>query len=221
MTRPRVSETDHGIQGEFDVAVYDRFLRGMRDRGWMETDLIVKFGIQQGLALEVGPGPGYLGLEWLKKTTGTQLKGLEISPAMIQIAERNAQTYGFADRVQYVKGDAQAMPFDDNFFDGVFTNGSLHEWAQPQKILNEIYRVLKPGGRYFISDLRRDMNMLVEWFMKLVTQPKEIKLGLITSINAAYTPPEITTLLPETALKRATVDASPMGLVITGEKNAR
>ena len=221
MTRPRVSETDHGIQGEFDVAVYDRFLRGMRDRGWMETDLIVKFGIQHGLALEVGPGPGYLGLEWLKKTTGTQLKGLEISPAMIQIAERNAQTYGFADRVQYVKGDAQAMPFDDNFFDGVFTNGSLHEWSQPQKILNEIYRVLKPGGRYFISDLRRDMNMLVEWFMKLVTQPKEIKLGLITSINAAYTPPEITALLRETGLKGTTVDASPMGLAITGEKNAR
>jgi len=220
MTRPRVSETDHGIQGEFDVAVYDRFLRGMRDRGWMETDLIVKFGIQRGLALEVGPGPGYLGLEWLKKTTGTQLKGLEISPAMIQIAERNAQTYGFADRVQYVKGDAQAMPFDDNFFDGVFTNGSLHEWSQPQRILNEIHRVLKPGGKYFISDLRRDMNPFVEWFMKLVTQPQEIKPGLITSINAAYTPEELTALLRETASKGATVDTSPMGLVITGEKNA-
>ncbi|MCI0474905.1 MAG: class I SAM-dependent methyltransferase [Anaerolineales bacterium] len=221
MTRPRISETDHGIQGEFDVAVYDRFLRGMRNKGWMETDLIVKFGIQHGLALEVGPGPGYLGLEWLKKTTGTQLKGLEISPAMIQIAERNAKEYGFADRVQYVKGDAQAMPFDNDFFDGVFTNGSLHEWSQPRKILNEIYRVLKPGGKYFISDLRRDMNPLVEWLMKLVTQPKEIKPGLITSINAAYTPEEITALLREMALKEAVVASSPMGLVITGEKNAR
>jgi hypothetical protein len=39
----------------------------MRDKGWMETDLILKLGIQHGLALEVGPGPGYLGLEWLKK----------------------------------------------------------------------------------------------------------------------------------------------------------
>jgi ubiquinone/menaquinone biosynthesis C-methylase UbiE len=186
----------------------------------METDLIVKFGIQHGLVLEVGPGPGYLGLEWLKKTTGTQLKGLEISPAMIQIAERNAKEYGFAARVQYVTGDAQAMPFDDNFFDGVFTNGSLHEWAQPQKILNEIYRVLKPGGKYFISDLRRDMNPLVEWFMKLVTQPKEIKPGLITSINAAYTPAEMIALLQETHLKEATVTTSPMGLVITGQKSS-
>ncbi len=219
MTRPRISETDHGIQGEFDVAMYDRFLRGMRDKGWMQTDLIIKFGIQHGLALEVGPGPGYLGLEWLKKMTDAQLKGLEISPAMIQIAERNAKEYGFANRVEYVKGDAQTMPFDDNFFDGIFTNGSLHEWAQPQKILNEIYRVLKPGGKYLISDLRRDMNPLVEWFMKLVTQPKEIKPGLITSINAAYTPEEITALLRETALKGATVDTMPMGLVITGEKN--
>jgi len=219
MTRPRISETNQGIQGEFDVAVYDRFMRGMRDKGWMETDLIVKFGIQHGLALEVGPGPGYLGLEWLKKTTGTQLKGLEISPAMIQIAERNAKEYGLAHRVEYVKGDGQAMPFDDDFFDAVFTNGSLHEWSQPQRILNEIHRVLKPGGKYLISDLRRDMNLFVEWFMKLVTQPQEIKPGLITSINASYTPTEIAALLRETALKGATVDTSPMGLVITGQKS--
>jgi hypothetical protein len=45
------------------------------------------------------------------------------------------------------------------------------------------------------------MNPLVEWFMKLVAQPKEIKPGLITSINAAYTPAELTALLRETALK--------------------
>jgi len=107
MVKPRVIETDQGIQGEFDVQIYDSMMRRMRDKGWIETNLILKVGITQGLVLEVGPGPGYLGLEWLKKTEETNLKALEISPNMIMIAERNAKEYGLEARVEYIDGDAQ------------------------------------------------------------------------------------------------------------------
>ncbi len=218
MVKPRIIETDQGIQGEFNVKMYDSMMRRMRDRGWIETDLILNAGIRQGLALEVGPGPGYLGLEWLKKSDGTNLKALEISLDMIEVAERNAKEYGLESRVEYVKGDAQEMPFDNNMFDGVFTNGSLHEWAQPTKIFNEINRVLRPDGIYCISDLRRDMNPLVKWLMKLVTKPKEIRPGLISSINASYTPQEIESVLAESNLKGYKVSKVIMGFVITGQK---
>jgi len=220
MVKPRIVETDQGIQGEFNVKIYDDMLRRMRDKGWIETDLILKQGIRHGLALEVGPGPGYLGLEWLKKTAGTNLKALEISSDMIEIAERNAKEYGLESRVEYLNGDAKKMPFDDNTFDGVFTNGSLHEWAQPIKIFNEIYRVLKPGGIYCISDLRRDMNPLIKWFMKLVTQPKEIRPGLVSSINASYTVKEIESILGDSNIKGYEVSKVIMGFVISGQKIA-
>ena len=78
MVKPRIIETDHGIQGEYDIEIYDQMMRRMRDKGWIETNLILKAGITQGLVLEMGPGPGYLGLEWLKKTEGTSLRALEI-----------------------------------------------------------------------------------------------------------------------------------------------
>lgn len=187
MVKPRVVETTEGIQGEFTVEVYDKMMRNLRDRGWIETDLILKTGINHSLSLEIGPGPGYLGLEWLKKTEGTILRALEISADMIEMAENNAGEYGLQNRVKYVEGDAQKMPFEDNTFDGVFTNGSLHEWSQPSRIFNEVYRCLKPGGKYLISDMRRDMNPFVKWFLKLMTKPKEIRPGLISSINASYT----------------------------------
>ena len=78
--------------------------------------------------------------------------------------------------------------------------------------------MLKLGGRYCISDLRRDMNPLVKWFMRMVTKPKEIRQGLVSSINAAYTREEIEAILGESKLKGYQVRKETMGLVITGEK---
>jgi ubiquinone/menaquinone biosynthesis C-methylase UbiE len=217
LVKPRVVEMNEGIQGEFTVEVYDKMMRNLRDKGWIETDLVLKTGINRGLSLEIGPGPGYLGLEWLKKTEGTTLRALEISAEMIKMAEKNAWEYGLQNRVKYVEGDAQKMPFEDNTFDGVFTNGSLHEWSQPSRIFNEVYRCLKPGGKYLISDMRRDMNPFVKWFLKLMTKPKEIRPGLISSINASYTVQEIQSILSKTDLKSSKVKKTTMGFIITGE----
>jgi ubiquinone/menaquinone biosynthesis C-methylase UbiE len=218
MPKARIVETDSGIQGEFTVALYDTMQRRLRDRGWIETNDIMQSGITEGLALEIGPGPGYLGLEWLKKNEGTRLKGLDISADMITIAERNAQEYGLQKRVEYVQSNGNNMPFENSTFDAVFTNGSLHEWAEPKKTLNEIWRVLKPGGRVFVSDLRRDMSFLMRWFLYIATKPKEIRPGLISSINAAYTPDELKELIQDTKLSPCGVSGNLIGIKITGTK---
>ena len=218
MTKPRVKETDSGIQGEFNVNIYNEMQRRLRDRGWIETKDILKSGITSGLALEVGPGPGYLGLEWLKHTEKTNLKGLEISPDMIAMAERNAQEYGFSDRVEYVHSSGDMMPFDEETFDAVFTNGSLHEWSEPGDTFNEIWRVLKKGGRVFISDMKRDMPFFIKWFLLIFSKPKEIRPGLITSINASYTPDGLKWLVKPTKLSNCSVSSNLIGLKITGMK---
>jgi ubiquinone/menaquinone biosynthesis C-methylase UbiE len=218
MTKPRVVETDRGIQGEFTVAMYDQMQRRLRDKGWIETRELLKCEITHGLALEIGPGPGYLGLEWLKHTQGTTLKGLDISPDMIAVAERNAGEYGLSDRVEYVCHSGSRMPFDDNTFDAVFTNGSLHEWAEPRSTFDEIWRVLRPQGKVLISDMRRDMFVLLRWFLWLNTEPKAIRPGLITSINAAYTPSELRELTQGTRLAGCKVSSNPLGLLLSGIK---
>jgi ubiquinone/menaquinone biosynthesis C-methylase UbiE len=218
MTRPRVTETDQGIQGGFNVAVYDQMQRKLRDKGWIETTDIIRSGISKGLALEIGPGPGYLGLEWLKHTQGTTLTGLDISADMIAIAERNAEEYGLSVRVEYLQSSGNEMPFDDEKFNAVFTNGSLHEWSGPENTFNEIWRVLKKGGRVYISDLRRDMFFLIKWFLWINAKPKAIRPGLITSINAAYTIDELKELIQGTKLGNCVVSGNPIGLKLTGIK---
>jgi ubiquinone/menaquinone biosynthesis C-methylase UbiE len=218
MTKQRVSETDHGIVGEFNVSMYDQMQRNLRDRGWIETKALLKSGIARGRALEVGSGPGYLGLEWLKSTQDTSLTGLDISPDMIALAHKNAGEYGLEDRVRYVNASGSRMPFKDGSFDAVFTNGSLHEWADPRATFNEIWRVLRAGGRYFISDLRRDMPALLHWFMRLNAKPKEMRPGLDSSIGAAYTPTELAELVKETGVEDCKIESIAIGVMLSGAK---
>ena len=218
MVKTRIPETDHGIQGEVNVAQYDEMQRHLRDKGWIETADVIKSGITSGHALEIGHGPGYLGLEWLKSTQNTTLTGLDISPDMTALAGRNALSYGLYPRVQYDTGKGDQLPYPDDTFDAVFTNGSLHEWANPQGTFNEIYRVVKPGGRYFVSDLRRDMPALMRWFLWSGTRPKVIRPYLGSSIDAAYTPDELRTLLQGTSCKDAEVSGNKIGLNVSGMK---
>ena len=219
MKKERIPETDHGIEGEILVSSFDLFQRKMRDRGLIETDEIIKSGINHGTALEIGPGPGYLGLEWLKKTENTKLFWLEISEDMKKIGEKNAKEYGLKTRINYVITDAtKKFPFEDEKFDAVFTNGSLHEWANPINVFNEISRVLKEGGKFFISDLKRNINPLLFLFMKITTSNKSIRRGFATSVWASYLKKELEELLSKSKLKNFNVTENPFGIIISGFK---
>ena len=106
----------------------------------------------------------------------------------------------------------------DASFDSVISNGSLHEWEKPLCAFEEIHRVLRPGGRYCITDLRRDIYPVIKKLMYYTTQPKAMRAGMITSLMAAYTVCEITELLRNSALCGAAVTCDLFGLCISAKK---
>ena len=220
MTKPRVPETNEGIQDALDVAVFDRFAQGMRDKEWNNVETIIAAGVCAGDVLEIGPGPGYVGLEWLKACPEGRLTALEISPEMIAMATKNAAGYGFSSRVQYAEGNALEMPFTDDSFDAVFSNGSLHEWEDPARVFGQIARVLKPGGRFCVADMRRDVNPLLARMICASTKPKEIRPGFWTSLRAAYTKPELEAILADIKLIDVAVRNEFFGLSVSGGKHA-
>jgi len=219
MLKQRIIETNEGIQEELTIEIFDRFAKIMRDKGWNNVDTFYKSGITKGNVLEIGPGPGYVGLEWLKQSTCSTLTGCEISREMIKMAEKNAKEYGLEERTNYVEGNGMQMPFQNETFDAAFSNGSLHEWENPVRVFDEIYRILKPNGLYCITDMRRDVNSLIKWSIYFSTKPKEIRPGFLTSQNASYTVDEIKNLLNNSLLKNASVTKEFFGLCISGEKN--
>ena len=218
MAGQRVVETNEGIQGEDMVAVFDQFARNMRDKGYHPVEALIKAGIRKGRALEIGPGPGYVGLEWLKRCPEAALTGLEISPAMLRMAEKNAAADALAARAEYKEGNCLKMPFQDGRFDAVFSNGSLHEWEDPVRAFDEIDRVLKPGGRVLIADMRRDVSPLLKWMIYFSTRPRAIRPGFLTSLAASYTVPELEAIASRSKLAGVAVRPDVFGLILTAEK---
>ncbi|MBU2488028.1 MAG: class I SAM-dependent methyltransferase [Proteobacteria bacterium] len=101
-----------------------------------------------GRLLDVGTGPGWLLGHLAREAPGLELVGLDVSPAMVKQAGKN-----LGGQARMELGNAEDLPFEDGFFDVVVSTGSMHHWKDPVKGLDEIHRVLAPGGRALVYDL--------------------------------------------------------------------
>ena len=108
-----------------------------------------------GRILEVGCGPGLLSTR-LAQSYGLDVTGLDLDPAMIELARTNApkSSVDLGRLPSFVVGDVAALPFDDGSFDVVVSTFSMHHWSDRMAGLDEIARVLAPGGRALIWDLK-------------------------------------------------------------------
>jgi len=111
--------------------------------------------VSRGRILDVGTGPGYLCLHISRIAPGSEVIGMDISGDMIRIALRNAERANVKN-VRFIIEDANKMSFGNETFDLVVSTGSLHHWKEPVRVINEIHRVLKRGGKALIYDLWRD-----------------------------------------------------------------
>jgi ubiquinone/menaquinone biosynthesis C-methylase UbiE len=107
-----------------------------------------------GRVLEVAPGPGYLAIELARR--GFDVTGLDISRSFVRMASENATAAGV--RARFEQGDAAHMPFEDRSFDFVVCTAAFKNFSDPLGALDEIHRVLRPGGRASIQDLSRDAS---------------------------------------------------------------
>lgn len=105
--------------------------------------------------LEVGCGPGRLSI-LLARRHGLDVTGIDLDPAMIERARANAARPGEGDqhRPSFLVGDVASLAFPEGSFDLVVSTLSMHHWADPRGGLAEIGRVLRPGARALVWDLR-------------------------------------------------------------------
>lgn len=116
--------------------------------------------------LDVGSGNGYVLSKYAAE--GAEVFGIDITQAGIDLCKKRFEYLQINGNFQVA--DAQDIPFPDNTFDCVCSMGVLHHVPDTQKALDEIYRVLKPGGRLIVMFYHRNsakyqfMYRMRSWF---------------------------------------------------------
>lgn len=178
---------------------------------------------QTGQAVDLGCGPGHLIFNLAEKAPELYLSGIDLSEELLSQANRRVGESGYGERVSFKKGSAQEIPFPDGSLDLVMSSLSLHHWSEPQKVLDEVARVLKAGGAFLIFDLRRDMAppfYLLLWFVTRFVVPKVLR-GVnepMGSRNAAYSPAEVSQLAAKSNLSGWRILSGPLWLILEGRK---
>ena len=98
--------------------------------------------------LEVGSGLGILTSEVARRFPEATVTGVEISESQISQARQKSLP-----NLSFVHGDANGLPFGDETFDVVYCRWVLEHLSEPDRVLSEVLRVLKPGGRFFIDEV--------------------------------------------------------------------
>jgi ubiquinone/menaquinone biosynthesis C-methylase UbiE len=106
--------------------------------------------------LEVAPGPGYLAIELVRRAD-VRMSGLDISESFVRIARDNARDAGVS--IDFRQGNASAMPYPDESFDFAMCQAAFKNFTDPLGALDELHRVLVPGGHASIYDLRKDASL--------------------------------------------------------------
>ena len=119
--------------------------------------------------LEIGVGAGTDHLNWAKSKV--DLYGVDLTDRAIETTRQHLSLYGLESNLQ--RTDAEDLPFEDNFFDLVYSWGVIHHSENIEKIINEISRVLRPGGQFLgMIYHRRSLHVLNLWLKNALLKGK-------------------------------------------------
>jgi ubiquinone/menaquinone biosynthesis C-methylase UbiE len=101
---------------------------------------------------------------------------LDATPAMLAAGKEEAEKSGITN-IQFINGYVDAIPFDDQYFDAVFTSNAFHHFLEMEKPFAEMHRVLKHGGQLVIKDMEATTEALrdIEDKIETMRDPSHVK----------------------------------------------
>ena len=144
---------------------------------------------REGVAVDLGAGPGSLVRELALRFSQLLVIGLDISLTMTKLAQERTK----AGNVAFVVADVHHLPFQTKSVHVIVSHGAMHHWRELDRALAEVKEVLADKGFVYLSDLKRDTpDELVEEIAALLNENQA--RAFVNSIKAAYTIEELAAL---------------------------
>jgi len=175
--------------------------------------------------LDVCAGTNAIGIALLEREPTLEVHAIDRSEAMQEVGQRSAAEKGLT--IRGVIGDVHTLPYPDGHFD-VVTLQFASRHLRVKRVFSEILRVLKPGGRFFHSDMLRPGNPVVEklyygylrfclWFTSVLFQSGKPALSckeyFINALQMFYSAEELSDLLTEVGFRDVTAKTVFSGML--------
>jgi demethylmenaquinone methyltransferase/2-methoxy-6-polyprenyl-1,4-benzoquinol methylase len=155
------------------------------DRRWRRRTVERLKPFRGGRYLDIGTGTGDLVFEILNQSANVLVDGIDPSRQMLEIARRKAAKRGIGDAVSFFDADALDLPMEKETYDGIVSGFCFRNIERRQRALEEMHRVLKPGGLLVILEATCPESALVRLGYRLYT-PLVPLIGRMLGGGSAY-----------------------------------
>lgn len=141
----------------------NRFLSAGIDIGWRKKAIRQLQKLNPKYILDVATGTADMPLLMYKILQPQKITGIDISEGMMALGRQKIAAKGLENRIELKTGDSEAISFNDAAFDAVTVSFGVRNFANLEKGLSEMYRVLKAGGKMVILEFSRPKQGFIRW----------------------------------------------------------
>lgn len=153
--KEQVEQMFDNISGKYDEL--NHILSMGIDVGWRKKVVKIIKNQKPKTVLDIATGTGDLAI-MMAKATDAKITGFDLSAGMLEVGRKKIVELNLENRIEMIQGDAEKMPFDDNSFDCITVAFGVRNFENLKKGLDEIYRVLKPGGKFVILEFSQPQS---------------------------------------------------------------
>ncbi len=160
--KEQVAEMFDNIAFRYDFL--NRFLSAGIDVSWRKKAINKLKDINPQNILDVATGTGDVAILTAKMLNPAKITGIDISEGMLDVGRKKIADLGLTETIKLVSGDSEKISFPDNNFDAITVAFGVRNYQNLEKGLQEMYRVLKPGGKLVVLEFSKPKNVVFKGF---------------------------------------------------------